>query len=172
MNWIGVGGKALIVPYDSVLKDHLYVSDDSLQNLITSYIKSTGEEIEKKVGYPLTYINCLVYTQYFDGKMVLPKNINAITKIEKLEDGQWVELTIDPAPIKIDYYTYSVLISSKLETNTEYKLTCTCNLNTSDTIKVAAMKMIAEKFENRENQEVKTYNKQIDFLLCNETFYA
>lgn len=175
MRWIGTGSSSLIVAYDQVLKDHLYISDDELQDLITRYIKSTGEELEAKVGYPLTFTACIVYTAYKNGNIRLPKNVSTITKFELLEGDLWVEKT--GLVLNTDYYmdkyrTFSELIGSKFTVNGVYKLTCTSIANPSEIIKTAAMQMIAAKFANREDGEVNTYNRSVDFLLANETYYG
>jgi hypothetical protein len=53
MKVIPSGYKSLIVDYDENLKSHLRIFDDADEALITSYIRSAGEYIEKYIGLPI-----------------------------------------------------------------------------------------------------------------------
>lgn len=175
MKWIGTGSATNIISNDALLKSHIYVGadDTTYDNLLVAYIKSAGAELESKVDYPLTFPGIIIYGEAKNNRLKLPKNTSTLTKLEYLDGDTWVEQTdINLTTVtRNDYKIYSEIVSELLKCNVEYKVTAAATVNADEVIKQAARMMVAEKFEKRENGEVKTYNRDIDFLLCNVTSY-
>lgn len=175
MRWVGTGSVTNVLSVDATLKLHLYISptDTTYDTLLTEYIKSVGLELEYITNRPLTYTAILIHDVCKEGKLQLPANTNTLTKLEYLDGDAYIEQT-DINLTTVTRSTFQVgseIISDLLKEGYVYKITATATVNADDRIKQAARLMLGEKFEKRQNGEVKTYSRDIDFLLSNLVDY-
>lgn len=163
-NWVPNSTSVAIVGVDLV-KKHLYISSNEYDDLINAYILAASKEIEAKVGYPITQTNVIVYTD----DLTLPANLT-VTKYEYLNGKTWTEQILTGVNVVANRLTKQLMHDDFVKN--KYKLTCNTSLTTNEVLKQAVMLLVGEMFENRENREVKTYNKQIDFLISNESIFC
>ena len=145
---------SLIIPYNTELKNHLKISDDSEKTLIESYIRAAGVYIEKYVGYPILSSEIKVIDRAMNYKIDLPKTISEVKKIEIFDNNVWTE--VDYTTVITDYGTFKKLYSKDLKEGFEYMVTCDNEPCINDVHVQAAKLLVAEMYENKENKHVNT----------------
>ena len=171
MKVIPSGHKSLIVDYDENLKSHLRIFDDADEALITSYIRSAGEYIEKYIGLPILSNQFTVIGYAEDQSIELPKGTVSVQTIqERQPDGTWLE--VDATTDQLDNYgVYCMYYDEVLQNGYEYKIDVITECQISMRVKQAAYLIVAEMYEQRENrsQNVAVFRRSADMLLDAES---
>lgn len=176
MRWVGSGTVTELLTVNDDLKAYCQLTGTgtTYDTMLTAFVKTAGDYLEKKVGYPLRYPNVTVFFETKNScEIRLPKNVNAITTYYYKDGDEYLEQTFTDI-IRNDFQLYSELLSSEIKKNTLYKIVCTANLNTSETIKSIARAIVAEMFEQRENKQLNTtggvtnWDSWVDIYLAGE----
>ena len=147
-----------ITATDATLHDHLRIgaSDTDFDDLITEYIKSSTEDIERYIGYPL--MTQVVEIRIDDALIInqpLIGNINDIISYSYYDGTSTITETGTAAtalPIN-KYRIMSYTLNRDWPSGTEYKIKCnagyTVLLCPQDLIQACRL-LVMSKFENRE----------------------
>lgn len=154
MKVVGSGTLSDCIAWGTDLKNHLKLSNDDEQALVTVYIKAVTKYIMKYVGLPLYYQNQSVFVVAKDGMLELPRTTGTIATVKEWDIDTVAFTTVTISSTVVDYGTYKVLISDDLINGLEYEVTSTVSLDTDDAnlIKTVAYQMVADMYENREDR--------------------
>lgn len=164
MKVTGSKAKYDVLQYDDVLKSHLKIDSDTDRDLIKVYIAAAGRYIEKYVGYPLLSCEVTTVNTVRNGMLELVKGSAEITTVEKRgSNGAWLEIELED-PVVDDYNNTVYLMSDTLEEGEEYRVTSLQDGCFSDIITHAALLLVAEMYEQRENRPEKYASKVNNIL--------
>lgn len=154
MKVVGSGTLSDCIAWGTDLKNHLKLSNDDDQALVTVYIKAVTKYIMKYVGLPLYYQNQSVYVVAKDGMLELPRTTGTIATVKEWDSDTVSFTTVTITSTVVDYGTYKCLISDDITNGLEYEVTSTVSLDTDDAnlIKTVAYQMVADMYENREDR--------------------
>lgn len=147
-----------ILATDEVLKRHcnLSTSDTSEDDLLTIYIKSAVEDIERYIGYPLMtqVIECSI-PDTIEKLQSLTGNVNDIISYEYYNGTTDIEVTGSSATdLEVSRYPIlSYVKNTAWPTGTNYRIKCNAGYTTStipEDLKLACMMLVMAKYENRD----------------------
>lgn len=150
-----------ILSTDEILKRHcnLDTADEDEDDLLTDYIKSSVQEIERYIGYPLmTQVVEVVFDDPISKVQRLIGNINDIVSYKYYNGTADVEVTgTDATDLIINRHpilaTVENVIGDEWPTGTNFRFTCNAGYtvaNCPDDIKQACRLLVMSKYENRE----------------------
>jgi uncharacterized phiE125 gp8 family phage protein len=147
-----------ILATDEVLKRHcnLSTTDTDEDDLLTEYIKSAVEDIERYIGYPLMtqVIECSI-PDTIDKLQRLTGNVNDIVSYTYYNGTEDVTVS-DASATGLEVSKWPILSYVKNDTwptGTNYRIKCNAGYAVADVpsdIKQACMMLVMAKYEHRE----------------------
>lgn len=167
MTIIPAGSKTAVCTFDTNLKNHLRLFDDTEQTLVEHYISAAGIYIEKYLGLPYFNNALTIINRAVGCSVELPRSISAVTTVyERQSDMTWSAIT--PTNVVFDNYgAYMNYYAENIKDGYEYKFEVSRTVTITALVKEAAYLLIAEMFENRENmgKNTKVHSPQVNLLL-------